>query len=498
MSSAIVSNLFIEQSIVFHKLSDTTVLETLALSSAETFQKMEDFGLLSLKAITTPLTTLEQDFMFQVDCSGSMYDICADGRIKMNHIIHTLKNMILYFKENPSLKVYVTIHAFDDNIYNILNRILVDETTYDKIIAAINTIEPRCFTNIEKALEDSKKYMSQLVEQYPSTTKTHIFMTDGQATAGNKTREILCNLVDNRIYNIFIGFGLDHDAILLNDISEGKNSSYYFIDKLENAGLVYGEILHGIVYKFLENVEILVTDGLIYDYKTNTWNNSLRVGEIVSESNKFYQLVSNKKCTVQITGKKIDDGSDISFIISSQEDYSDLTKYIYRQRTQQILFKINDYNRKSKDHSELNEYKVNKIEHKKLKTEMHLFFEELKKYMNDHNLTDDILMKNLCDDIYICHRTFGTKFGYMFCNSRESSQGNQRAYTATQIPEIYTRQNALCRSNTFGYFDIENEDLKHDISDSIDTPYYTQSMTNVMRSVSCKNNGHEAEETQIV
>jgi hypothetical protein len=95
---------------------DSTFLKCGMDEFDSTFLKGGRFGLLSLKAISCPLTEVEQDFMFQIDCSGSMSDICSDDRSKMQHILHTLKNMILYFKENPSLNVYVTIHAFDDNI----------------------------------------------------------------------------------------------------------------------------------------------------------------------------------------------------------------------------------------------------------------------------------------------------------------------------------------------------------------------------------------------
>ena len=501
--SAIVSNLFINQSIVFESKN----LDVSLVPLPETSQTESKFGLLSLKAITTPLTELEQDFVFQVDCSGSMSDICSDGRTKMQHILHTLRNMILYFKENPSLKVNITIHAFDDTIYKIVERTLVNESTYDKIITEINTIVPRSCTNIEQALNDTKEIITQLVAQYPNTTKSHIFMTDGQATAGNIRYSDLRNLIDNTITNIFIGFGLDHDSKLLNAISKDKNSNYYFIDKLENAGLVYGEILHGIVYKFLKNVEISITDGLIYDYKTNTWNNTLKIGEIVSESSKFYHLISNNTCRVQITGKRVDDGSDILVNIPIQEESVDLTKYIYRQRTQQILFKINNFN-KNKNSVE--------DEQNNLKTEMKEIFDELKKYISDNNLTNDILLKNLCDDIYICYRTFGTSLGDMFCCARENSQGQQRAYTATNIPNsqdfdqgfdqgpvsCIRRQNAMnfrSINNNFEYDDPN--DIQHQLSDSTCTPYRSQTMSHVMRSVTSGVRSHnleESEDTQVV
>ena len=66
------------------------------------------FGILNLKAISSMPTQKEFDLIFMVDCSGSMSDKCSDGRSKMQHIVHTLKNMILYFKENSSIKAYIT------------------------------------------------------------------------------------------------------------------------------------------------------------------------------------------------------------------------------------------------------------------------------------------------------------------------------------------------------------------------------------------------------
>jgi len=454
------------------------------------------FGLISLKTISSSLTESEQDVIFQVDCSGSMSDLCSDGRSKMQHILHTLKNMILYFKENPCLKVYITIHAFDEKIYNIVERVIVDNSTYNSIISAIDTISPRASTNIELALKDVKKYTEMLSQQYPNTTKTHIFMTDGQATTGSNKNNILHDLIDSSITNIFIGFGLDHDAKLLNAVSDGEKSSYYFIDKLENAGLVYGEILHGIVYKFLENVEISVTNGLIYNYKTNTWNPTLKVGEMVSSNSKFYHIMMHSpdtECVVKLTGNRVDNGSDILEFIPVQEEPRDLTKYMYRQRTQELLFKVNEYNKNNDEEN----YDVRKVEYKKLKSEMHDFFLEIKKYMTDNNLTDDILLKNLCDDVYICHRTFGTELGDMFCTSRGNSQGQQRTYTSTHVPS-HTQDFGILRQNAISHYDEEDtNDLHHEVSGSTQTPYRNCSVLNVMRSVTAGSNVDELDDYEL-
>ena len=458
------------------------------------------FGLLTLKAALSSMTTEELELLFEVDNSGSMSDMCSDGRTKMQHILHTLKNMILFFKENPSLNVHISIHSFDDNICEVVSRTQVNDTTCNQILAKIDTIHPHNSTDIENALDDVNKYFSSLTTD---CKKVSILMTDGMPTSGNTSSKFLRKCVNDSITNIFIGFGLDHDAKLLKTISSGENSSYYFIDKLENAGLVYGEILHGLIYKFLERVQISVTNGVIYDYSTNTWTSTLYVGNIVSEAKKFYQLTSEtpSECVVQVTGYQVENGSEFTAIVPVQEERIDLTNYMYRQRTQEMLFKVNDFN--NNEETQYKDYIEKQKALKALRKELHDFFEELKKYMEDNQLKDNILLKNLCDDIYICYRTFGTNYGFMYCAARECSQGQQRAYTATQLPDdIQETQNQHVFGGIRRQHAIIDEDtcptLQHDVSIGTQTPYRSKTITGVMRSCSAGVNVdlEEAEQTQ--
>jgi uncharacterized protein YegL len=495
--SRTITNLFVEQTLVF----DCKNLDTRKIVIPKNNYIVEDykFGLLTLKATTSSLTTKKLEIIFQIDCSGSMGDNCSDGRTKMQHILHTIRNMILFFKENKELNVNITIHAFDDSIYKIVDHTPVNEDTYQKIITSINLIQPKGATNIEKALTDTKIIANELKELYPESIIHHILMTDGCATAGSSSYELLKSLVDNTYENAFIGFGINHDAALINAIGNSNNkSSNYFIDQLENAGLVYGEILHGFVYKLLENVKISVVNGLIYDFKTNTWNTKINVNNIVSDSLKFYHIISNapESCEININQEKVCGESIFS---------ENLIKYIYRQRTQEILYRVNDYLEKTNTEinprcflklANYNQQNNEYIEEKNnLKQELNDLFEELKQYMQDNNLNEDILLKNLCDDIYICHRTIGTQYGIMYCAARMTSQGNQRTYTATKIPkeEInieFNPANVIKRCNG-GYYDNfkgEEEEiqpilLSHEVSNSLATPYRTPSNIRVMQEV---------------
>lgn len=501
------TELFTELTINFSSDSTTEFGSTFLKGGNETlenfgstFLKGGRFGLLTLKTALSSMTTEELEILFEVDNSGSMSDMCSDGRTKMQHILHTLKNMILFFKENPMLRVHISIHSFDNNICEVVSRTQVNDTTCNQILAKISTIHPRDSTDIENALDDVNRYFSSLPSK---CKKVSILMTDGMPTAGNTSSKFLRKCVNDSITNVFIGFGLDHDAKLLKTISSGENSSYYFIDKLENAGLVYGEILHGLIYKFLERVQISVTNGLIYDYKTNTWTTSLYVGNIVSEANKFYQLTSEtpSECIVQVSGNKVSDGSEFTAIVHVQEERIDLTNYMYRQRTQELLFKVNEYNNNEDNNTK--DYVEKQKDRRVLRKELHDFFEELKKYMSDNQLQDNILMKNLCDDIYICYRTFGTNYGFMYCAARECSQGQQRAYTATQLPEDMHDANVfggIRRQHAVVQNYDDEDDIQHDVSIGTQTPYRSKTITGVMRYCSAGANVdlEEEEETQTM
>lgn len=455
------------------------------------------FGILNLKSKPTLITEEAQEFLFVIDCSGSMSDICSDGRTKMHHTTHTLKNMILYFNENPALNINLIILAFDDKIHNILERTPITKNNIEYILKKIDNIRPKDSTNIELALKTSKEYIIKLQADYPTHQINHIFMTDGEVTVGSKDHQLLHNLVvvEGNIMNAFIGFGLDHDAFLLNNISDNHTSSYYFIDNLEKSGLVYGEILNNILYKLLSNTQLSIYNGYIYNYKTNEWVTNLYIGEIVSESNKIYSIISYTpdNCIVKLkaTNSKSTDKTDLqnigefvsrylknvefNIIRKENDDNTDLIKYIYRQKTLDIMYEANSLQRNTNninnkhsiddildllDTSKKNNEDINQIQLKKyredcknLKIKMQELLKEFKNYMSINNCDDDKMMKNLCDDIMVCYKTFGTYYGNMFIHSRQLSQGTHRCYSASNTPtpnkNIFTNDDINNLERTF-------------------------------------------------
>jgi AraC-like DNA-binding protein len=330
-------------------------------------------------------------------------------------------------------------------------------------------------------------------------------MTDGDATEGSKDVNKLKEFLDNEITHSFIGFGMDHDVSLLNGIGSIGKNGYYFIDKLEYAGLVYGEILHGIIYKILDDCIIEIENGLIYNYKTNTWDGTLSIGNIVSEANKTFNIISSDPDLCRITIKGALD--DLMLILPSVKiEDANLTRDLYRQRTLQLLYKVNEFCNKKRqmnnyfirhrvDDNNNNNNNNNNSEKKQLKLKLTNLLEEIKKYMEDNNLNEDKTLKNLCDDIYISYKTLGTMIGNMFCTARLTSQGSQRQYTASntqtlddleeisRVPLLFIQNNMVRIEDD----DDDEEDhpiLRHEVSDFGDTPYLTPQANHVMREIS--------------
>lgn len=501
------------------------------------------FGILNITGVTASASKTPFEFVFMVDRSGSMSDRCSDGRTKMQHITHTLKNMVIYFSENPDINVYVTVYVFDNEINVVLDRTIVTNSNITEIIEKIDKVHPRGSTNIEVALRKLRNSAANMLINFPENIICNIFMTDGEATSGNIDHTLLTNLVDTSVSvtNSFIGFGVDHDTVLLNALGSGFNSEYYFIDKIENAGLVYGEILHSIIYKLLINVHISVKNGIIYDFKNNIWTPELPIGGFVSEANKMYHIASStpEECLVTLTANKSADLENVSIVIQPEETDEDepvnLTKYIYRQRTLQHLFIVKEFlkrkNKNAKANTKLSiftftedentEEKAIMEEEKTIKQTLKVFIEEMKKYMTENNLAEDKLLKNLCDDIYICYRTFATRYGDMYVGARQTSQGTQRCYTASHTPvdidkdnnsnnNIFPNAPTLKRHMDNGarlYFDnipiletlgqIDDNFIDHELSGFDDAPYLTPGSAKLMRAISSSNKDNEDEEDSL-
>jgi von Willebrand factor type A domain len=412
MTTTIIKNSFIE---IPYK--ETTYPENL-------WQNEEKFATLYLEIDDVPPTQEPQTILFSI--SGSMSDTCPDGRTKMQHIVHTTKNIIDVFSKETT-NISVEIWGFDDKLEPIIQETKCTSETREEMHEKLaQSLNPRGTTNISIALKNA----NERLQNFSSTKRTHVFMTDGQVTSGPKKADQLIQHVDPSYPNIFVGFGSDHDAFLLQSLS--NQSNYYYIDHIETAGLAYGEITHSILYEALKNITINIENGEIYDYRTNIWSNTLEIPSLAGESKKTYHLRSTnpKDLKATIRSQESDISEDVH-VLPELEDAptTDFTKYLYRQKTLELLYEaqqsIKSEQQKLLDSSYTHAPFVELI--KKLKD----FLMNMKDYIHQNNLQDDSFMADLCDDIGITMTTLNKSnfnIAAAYSAGRARSNGTQGSF----------------------------------------------------------------------
>ena len=427
------------------------------------------FGLFDLQIRgEIPITKKHLHIFFTIDCTGSMQDICGDGRSKMQHILFTLENMLHILHETAKCEISVHVQSFDTQIYPIIINIdNIKSADIEILVQQIKKIRPRGSTNIEIALRSAANQIAEYKILHPEHDIAHIFLTDGEITDGSKDDQVLKNLVPVNCTNIFIGYGLHHDSFLLSGLASNKNNEYRFVDALEKAGLVYGEVIHSLLYKAIEDVTLETIDCEIYDYFTNTWTTKLEIGNLLSEQKKIYHLRSKTHTSsfIRVWGKTIvqtKQFEEFTNEVEMQTEYSykplkigssndesealgnNLVNFALRQRTQELLFEARKFSEQNKNNDPFHSFLFNNYatlesptaDDKEMKKKLKQFHLLLLDYIKTNNLENDPFLKTLCDDIYIANRTTGTPYATMFTAARQTSQGRQQTYNCSNIDEL--------------------------------------------------------------
>lgn len=343
----------------------------------------ESFGCLEIHTGETTINIDPVFFLFTIDESGSMSEICKDGKTKMDHVHFTMNQMLHYFAENPEATIYVHVNAFHDNVRTIIEKTQVTHKNVNNIIEQIKKIRPQNSTNFESALKSANEVINEHVQTTSNNNQSperivHVLLTDGNPTMGDCSESYLSSLVDDSFSNVFIAFGLDHNPTLMNKLGNaGKNTTNYLVKKLELIGHVYGEIVHNHLFNVLDSPVLEIEDGLIYDWYSNEWKTTLQISSLTSEAKKFYYIKSSNpdETRIRISGRPIDDFAGDYFeeyvdklpdlfetrVVESPDTETttsesipeitteeiivdvDLTKHILRLCTQRLLYEARKY-----------------------------------------------------------------------------------------------------------------------------------------------------------
>ena len=422
------------------------------------------FGVLNITTENnneTQINTKPIHIRFNNDNSSSMEERTDNKRHSRSKIYYLKQSMIGILKHLASISdttnITITIYNFNSDITEIINNVKVTKDNLDSLIEKVLKVYPGGCTNFENIMKNSFDELTSRIGNNPDHIYADVLMTDGDITEGDSNIESLKKFINSNIINAFIGYGYDQNSVLLNSFSKVVNGTYSCIDNVEKGALVYGEVLSNIINIAFTKVTITIQNGLIYDWKENKFVDILAVDNFIWGSVKSFHIISEnpEQVVISIIAVCSKTGEAIQIIVSEKNE-EDLTSFKYRHKVLDLLHRINCFNEEEhlynksgfsycfgnnlSDDCLLEKEKIQlfnkkyKETKKSFKKELRDLFKEIKLYMTTNLLSEDNFYKRLLDDLYITHLTLGTKYGNMYTCARQTSQGEQRVYSATDTP----------------------------------------------------------------
>ena len=397
-----------------------------------------NFGTIILKTDDSEIIDAIYHLIFSVDFSGSMGTVGNDGKTALEHAKTVIRNILTHLN-TLGVEVFITIRLFDNAGLVICEQRMIDDASVREIMEALAPILPRGSTNIKQACAYAKsKVMAD-------ARNSHILLTDGcpysdstwtigqgVLQSGGTTKDS-ANAMANHIYtempemdNYLIGLGSGVNSLLLKAL-DGKPTGcgYHFVDNVELAGMVYGEITYEIFHDSVRNVTMQVEgDCRVYNWQTNTWSNETAVGNL--SAGKEYRVsvrIPWETENICVTCKYLEGDDTVTDELVCQDykrdeacnvDARDLEieKWMWRQKTLALLHRSNT-----------NPGDI-------VETALDTLLTNMRAWMTTKDLVADVFMIQLCTDITntLSDLRVPVSAAATYRCARISSQGQQRAF----------------------------------------------------------------------
>lgn len=420
------SNELFSTFVQFHKGDMFVSCEELGLPEGS------QFGIITHTIQESPIDPTGIALKITIDNSGSM-----DSQDKIGLVKHTVKN-ILRTIVDKKLPIHVHVDTFNADVTCVFELTSVREDNLETLIHKVEKIYAEGYTNIELALTTSREIGVGFAKRH------HLFLTDGFPTEGNCESDYLIGLIDEHFPGTYIGYGEDHNHKLLEGFSnKNTESSYQLVNNVEMIGNLCGEILFNICYPAIKDI-LMCTPferDLIYNAKTNKWENNVRLDAFISGKTYHYPMFTTEECAmlVHTVGKSVITGeeTETNVFMNPTDERVDLTKEMFRHATDHLLRM-----------TPINKQKVRDM------------FKKVRSYARENNLLQDTYYKLIFDDLYTCFN--GNE---MNITARIISNTRNQTYRSASARVPIARQNAnqsmsggLQRSISASYNELEMDD----------------------------------------
>jgi len=208
-----------------------------------------------------------------LDTSGSMM---TDQ--KLENVKQSLTFLLDFLGPEDQLSIVV----FSDQARTILERTMTTLTNKEHIRTQISFIQANGNTNLSAGLVEAR---DALLLNSDSVKQGMLVLTDGHANRGTTRSSDLVELVRATMRKYTgtsiscIGYGTDHNASLLQQISAEGGGAYYIVNNAEDVAVVFGNVLGGLMSCTYQQVQLTFPAGteLKTRYPTNGTSDGLRV-----------------------------------------------------------------------------------------------------------------------------------------------------------------------------------------------------------------------------
>ena len=448
----------------------------------------KSFGIIKLKPKALNISKVPLHIILTVDVSYSMEEQCIYKKksyTKLDYVKATLKSIFNYLKkEYNDRDILISLISFSEEAEVIEQFIELKNTDLQYLITLVDKLEADGCTNIYDALKKASNLYNELEEyiilnydlkikyKLDSFKNVNILLTDGEVTAGNDNPIILSEMARPQYIELqLLGYGEDHDSKLLKMLEKETKGEYRFVDSFESAGAVYGDVLSSILHPAWKDVNIIIENGLIYDYHENKWKASIHIPQIGDECEKVLscRLFDNPRVLISyidITGERGFISNKVSNLVSNSEENSlketdniELRCYWLRHLTLELMNEVFSNNEKTSDisHNKRGLFQTPRRDMNRISNNDKnntVLLEKVTKLLNNINKFEvkmgislpekyQEMMKDLKDDLLIAKKCIEDKnqSSDMYLYSRIASQGGQRAYNTNMNMNINDHNN---------------------------------------------------------
>jgi uncharacterized protein YegL len=390
----------------------------------------------------------------------------------------TVVKMVEYLastaKENPGLQFWITLTTFSTEAHMVIRNEKVNSDTVSLIISTVQRIRLENSTSFEASFLLDRGIMQEQAAKdqedgNADIVTLHIQMTDGEITAGSKDETYLKSLLEPGVEHVFIGYGADHKAGCLINLSKvNDGSSYMFLDHPTKMGAMFAQIFCPHLFTAASEVTITLTGAKFLDVEQGCEMSTMFLRRVATETTKRFHVLTdrNEECddsspspsddvmssvydyngssqavTVRVTFRSFDN-QDIeqppNFPFRSVFDVVSATTHSVEVQKERLRWKVMILMKDAKDmkhreneefakHSRFTEYNYEtrqyvepmKEEKDALIRRANELKDEIKEFGESHDIAEDEMLKDLTTDLVICICAIPSyEHGLMYINSR--------------------------------------------------------------------------------